>query len=205
MTGKAGVLHLHVGDGPQGLEPVRRALAACDLPARTFQPTHVNRRRSLFDEALQLAESGVPVDLTAFPVDEGEDAWPADVALARYLESPAPQSAVTVSSDGGGCLPVFGPDGAVEKFATATPDSLLATLRAAVQNGLTLDAALPAFCSNPARILRLEERGRLRPGAIADLLVLDENLGLVGAAFSGAWHDAHGEGIAAESLQELLK
>ncbi len=205
MTGKAGILHLHVGDGPGGLEPVRKALEASDLPARTFQPTHVNRNRSLFDEALELAESGVPIDLTAFPVEEDEDAWPAEVALVRYLESPAPGGAVTVSSDGGGCLPVFGPTGAVESFATATPGSLLETLRAAVLRGLPLEAALPAFCSNPARVLRLADRGGLHPGAIADLLILDDDLHLVGAAFSGSWHDHRGEAIAVETLQELLK
>ena len=205
MTGKAGILHLHVGDGSEGLEPVRRALAASEIPARTFQPTHVNRRRRLFDEALELAESGVPIDLTAFPVEDDEDAWPADVALAKYLDSPAPDASVTVSSDGGGCLPVFGPTGAVETFTTATPDSLLQTLRDAVRGGLPLDTALPAFCSNPARILRLADRGSLGPGMIADLLVLDEDLSLLGAAFAGRWHDAHGEMLNAESLQELLK
>ncbi|MCH8031191.1 MAG: beta-aspartyl-peptidase, partial [Bacteroidetes bacterium] len=41
MTGKAGVLHLHLGDGSRGLEFVRRALNETELPPRTFHPTHV--------------------------------------------------------------------------------------------------------------------------------------------------------------------
>ena len=28
---------------------------------------------------------GCTIDITAFPVEEGEDAWPAGVALTRYL------------------------------------------------------------------------------------------------------------------------
>ena len=58
MTGKAGVLHLHVGDGARGLEFLREALRTTELPARVFQPTHVNRRKALFKEALALAFLG---------------------------------------------------------------------------------------------------------------------------------------------------
>jgi len=43
MAGKAGVCHLHVGDGPRGLDLVRRALQQSELPARIFHPTHVMR------------------------------------------------------------------------------------------------------------------------------------------------------------------
>ena len=59
MTGKAGILHLHLGDGARGLELVREALSTSELPARVFNPTHVNRRRALFDEALDLARAGL--------------------------------------------------------------------------------------------------------------------------------------------------
>ncbi|MEM9209620.1 MAG: beta-aspartyl-peptidase, partial [Pseudomonadota bacterium] len=50
ITGKAGILHLHLGDGQRGLEQVRRILAESELPPRVFNPTHVNRRKALFDE-----------------------------------------------------------------------------------------------------------------------------------------------------------
>ncbi|MCU0623628.1 MAG: beta-aspartyl-peptidase, partial [Gemmatimonadaceae bacterium] len=102
MTGKAGIVHLHVGNGTRGLEFIRRAVTETELPARTWQPTHVNRRRALFDEALDVARTGVPVDITDFPVDDDEDVWSAADALARYLDSAAPPHLVTVSSDGGG-------------------------------------------------------------------------------------------------------
>ena len=58
MTGKAGILHLHLGDGPRGLELVRRALAESELPAGVFNPTHVNRRRALFDDGGQAPARG---------------------------------------------------------------------------------------------------------------------------------------------------
>ena len=47
MSGKAGILHLHLGDGPRGLDAVRRILHETELPTRVFNPTHVNRRKAL--------------------------------------------------------------------------------------------------------------------------------------------------------------
>ncbi|MGH8082631.1 MAG: hypothetical protein ACREP7_18790, partial [Lysobacter sp.] len=111
MTGKAGIVHLHLGDGPRGLELVRQALEISELPARVFNPTHVNRRKALFEEALALARRGCHIDLTAFPVEEGEDAWTAEEALIRYLDSGAPPERISVSSDAGGCLACFDEQG----------------------------------------------------------------------------------------------
>jgi beta-aspartyl-dipeptidase (metallo-type) len=113
MTGKAGILHLHLGDGARGLDLVRRALEGSELPARVFHPTHVNRRKALFEEALALAARGSTIDITAFPVEDGEDAWSAADALLRHLDSDARDGQVTISSDAGGCLPCFDGDGHV--------------------------------------------------------------------------------------------
>jgi beta-aspartyl-dipeptidase (metallo-type) len=77
MSGKAGILHLHVGDGSRGLGLIRDALDRSEIPPAVFNPTHVNRRRALFDEAVALAQRGCTIDLTAFPVRQDEDAWSA--------------------------------------------------------------------------------------------------------------------------------
>ncbi len=154
MTGKAGVLHLHVGDGARGLAPITEALDASELPPRVFNPTHVNRRKALLTEAIALARRGCHVDITAFPVAEGEDAWPADEALRRYLDSGAPPERVSVSSDGGGCLPAFDADGRVTSMDVGDPGALACTLRALLGSGAPLGRVLPAFTRNPARLLR---------------------------------------------------
>jgi beta-aspartyl-dipeptidase (metallo-type) len=51
--------------------------------------------------------------------------------------------------------------------------ALLATLAEVLARGLPLAAALPAFTSNPARLLRLAGKGRIAAGADADLVALD--------------------------------
>jgi beta-aspartyl-dipeptidase (metallo-type) len=173
MTGKAGVLHLHLGDGRRGLELVRRALDETELPARVFNPTHVNRRRALFDEAVALAHRGCTVDVTAFPVEEGEDAYSAADAVRRYLDSGAPADRITVSSDAGGCLPCFDADGRVCSMDVGSAGELLKTLGELVATGLPLEQALPAFTSNPARLLRLAGKGEIVAGGDADLVALD--------------------------------
>ena len=192
ITGKAGIVHLHLGDGPRGLEPVRRILTDTELPARVFNPTHVNRRRGLFDESLALAGKGAVIDITAFPVAEDEDAWPADTALVRYLDAGAPAENVTISSDGGGCLPVFDENGRIVSADTGRPSSLGDTLRALLDSGVPLAEALPAFTSNAAELLRLADRGKISVGTRADLVVLGDAAEFDDVMVGGVWHRRDG-------------
>jgi beta-aspartyl-dipeptidase (metallo-type) len=173
MTGKAGILHLHLGDGARGLDFVRRALQESEIPARVFNPTHVNRRKALFAEAVALARDGCCIDLTAFPVADGEDAYSAAEGLQRYLASGAPPDRITISSDAGGCLPCFDADGRVCSMEVGSSGALLDTLRTLLQAGMPLATALPPFTANPARLLRLPGKGRIETGSSADLVALD--------------------------------
>ena len=195
MSGKAGILHLHVGDGERGLQPIRDALDRSEIPAPVFHPTHVNRRRALFEEALALAERGCTVDITSFPVAEDEDGWSAVAALTRYLAAGLPPERVTVSSDGGGCLPVFDRDGRVVEMDVGRPASLIETLAGLVECGQPLERVLPPFTSNPARLLRLTRKGHLGVGADADLVVLDERGGAAGVMARGRWHVREGRAV----------
>lgn len=193
MTGKAGVLHLHLGDGPRGLELVRQALDGSEIPARVFNPTHVNRRKALFEQALELARRGCCIDITAFPVEDGEDAWSAADALLRYLDSDAPAANVSISSDAGGCLPCFDSEGRVAHMEVGESGALLATLNALLARGLPLAQALPAFTSNPARLLRLAGKGRIAVGADADLVALDAQGAASDVLIGGVVHLRDGE------------
>lgn len=188
MTGKAGVLHLHVGDGARGLAFIRRALDETELPPRVFHPTHVNRRRALFEEALAIVPRGCTIDITAFPVEKGEDAWSAEDALERYLVAGLPPERVTVSSDGGGCLPRFDAQMRVTGMDVGQPASLVETVRRLVARGHALERVLPAFTSNVARLLRLPGKGTIAVGADADLVVLAADGGIEHVMAQGRWH-----------------
>ena len=148
----------------------------------------MNRRRALFDEALKLADRGSTIDLTAFPVEDGEDAWSAADGLLRYLDAGLPQERITVSSDAGGCLPVFDSDGRVSTFGVGSPGALARTLRELLSRQQPLERVLPAFTANPAGLLRLTRKGRLGPGLDADLATLDDRGNIVDVMAKGRWH-----------------
>ncbi len=196
MTGKAGVLHLHMGDGPRGLAMIRGLIDTTEIPPRTFHPTHVNRRAGLLDEALELTERGVTVDLTAFPPGEavGDEVSAAD-AIARFLDSGLPTERLTVSSDGGGCLPTFDTQGELLKMGFATSSSLSDLLVELLERGLALDTVLPLFTRNVARLLRLHGHGVVTPGSSADLVVLNASGRPTDVMARGRWHVRGGRPI----------
>jgi beta-aspartyl-dipeptidase (metallo-type) len=187
LAGKAGITHLHLGDGGEGLKPVNDLLDRSEIPARVIQPTHVNRTRALFEEALMLARRGCPIDVTAFPTGEDEDGWDAPEAVGRALDSGLPPDRITVSSDAGGSLPDFDADGRLTGYERQSPASLGRALEGLIRSGRPLEAFLPVFTSNPARVLSLQAKGRLRAGADADLAVLGAGGGIDAVMSGGRW------------------
>ncbi|MBA3659178.1 MAG: beta-aspartyl-peptidase [Gemmatimonadales bacterium] len=188
MSGKAGVLHLHLGEGERGLALVRAALDQSELPPAVFYPTHVNRKRALWSEAMALAERGCTVDVTAFPPSGDDDEWLAGEAIAQYLDAGLPPGRLTASSDGGGCLPSFDVEGRVTAMDVGQPSALSETMCWLLARGYPLERVLPVFTANPARVLRLERKGRLAAGSDADLLVLDDRGGITDVMARGRWH-----------------
>ena len=196
MTGKAGLLHLHIGDGSRGLDLIRRALDETELPARTFQPTHCNRNPRLWEEAKLLSRRGVPIDVTAFPADPDDDAPSAAQALLQWWDAGLNPQGITVSSDGGGCLPVFDGDGVMQHMEVGKSMALSDTLVELLAKGCGLSTILPPFTSNVARLLRLAGKGELRVGADADLAILRADGRAAAVLAGGRWLVRDGQACA---------
>ena len=198
LASKPGLLHLHLGGGSRRLDLVRKALNGSELPARSFHPTHVNRRAALFEEALELARLGGVIDVTAFPPSDplaDTDELSAVEAIRLYLDDEQlPRDGLTVSSDGGGSLPCFDAAGRVERMGVGEPWALGATLGALLEAGVEPERALPPFTCNVARLYGLTAKGRLAPGCDADLVVLaDDGVRLDDVMARGRWHVRGGE------------
>jgi beta-aspartyl-dipeptidase (metallo-type) len=192
LAAKAGVLHLHLGDGGRGLELVRRLLEETELPAGMFHPTHVNRRKPLFDEACELSHLGVTVDLTTMPAEHDEE-WSAEDAWALYLERGCSPERITVSSDSGGCLPRFDENGRVVRMGVASASGLIGFIRTLHGRGEPLERILPCVTSNVSKLLMLTGKGRIEAGADADLVCLDESLEVRHVMAGGRWMVRDGE------------
>ena len=176
LSGKAGLVNVHMGDGPRGLSLLRRILAETELPASQFLPTHCNRNRSLFQESIGYAKAGGFVDLTTSTIPDHED--PEEVrpgiGLRLLLEAGVDPSRITFTSDGQGSLPRFDDSGHICGLSVGEVSSLFEEVRKAVQvEGLPLATALKVITSNPADLLKLGNKGRLAAGRDADVVLLD--------------------------------
>ena len=188
MTGKAGVVHLHLGEGERGLSMVRDCLATSEIPPRVFNPTHINRNKQLFEEACALSEQGCNVDLTAYPEDPSDHGWSAEEAVARYLEQGFDGGRLTISSDGGGCLPSFDAQGELTRMGFASCSAMADSLKNLLDGGLAPETVLPLLTSNVARLLKLHHKGHIAEGSDADLVVLDQDNRVASVMARGRWH-----------------
>jgi beta-aspartyl-dipeptidase (metallo-type) len=191
LSGKCGVVNVHLGDGPRGLSLLRRIAEETEIPATQFLPTHVNRNPSLFEEGIAWAKAGGYVDFTTSTVpaflDEGE--VKCATALRRMLDANVPPTQITFTSDGQGSLPRFDAEGRLQGLDVGRVTSLFAAVRDAVRDeGVPLETALQAITSNPARILKLRGKGTIAAGADADLvLVRPDDLSISGVIAKGRW------------------
>jgi len=185
MSAKAGILHIHMGDGARGFELIEQAIATAEIPKRVYHPTHVNRRRELFEDAMRLSDTGVTVDVTAFP--DADEGLLASEAIDRWIHAGKDISRVTCSSDGGGCLPVFDGDGEMLRMDVGRSNVLGQTLVELLAMGHELAQILPVFTRNVARVIRMPSKGQLVAGADADLVVLEPSGKIRHVMCGGRW------------------
>lgn len=151
LTGKAGLLHLHVGPDDRRLSILRQVLDDYAVDAHTLYPTHVERNEALMREAIELTRRGMPIDVDVYEEDLVK--W-----VRFYRAEDGDPKLLTASSDA----------------AIKSPHVLLAQIRACVHEGvLPLEEALALATNNTARILKLRDDGAIAAGNKANLLVLD--------------------------------
>ncbi len=181
LSGKAGVVNIHVGDGPRLLAMVERVVAETEIPAGHFVPTHINRNLKVLEAGIAYAKGGGGagrfIDLTTSSIRD--ESIRCAQALKMLLEAGVPARSVSFSSDGQGSLPVFDEAGAYLGLGVGKVDSLYGEVREAVlQQGIPLETAIQVITSTPARYLQMERKGAIRVGADADLVLLDQDLSI---------------------------
>lgn len=178
LSGKAGIVNVHLGDGSQMLDLLEEIKAKTPLPTYHFVPTHMNRNPELFERGITYAKNGGNVDFTtssftAF-TDLGE--IKCSKSLRRMLDDGVPVERMTFSSDGQGSLPVFNNAGEMTGLQVGKMNSLFTEVKDAVmEENIPLETAVRVITSNDADLLKLPQKGRIREGNDADLVLADEN------------------------------
>ncbi len=197
LSGKAGVVNVHMGDGRRGLEYLRRLREETEIPVTQILPTHINRNPALFEEGIAYARGGGFVDLTTSSVpafvEDGE--VPCSRGLRTMLEAGVDGGHITFTSDGQGSLPHFDAQGRLQGLQVGRVTSLFAAVRDAVlHERVPLEAALAVVTANPARVLKLRGKGTLAPGADGDIVLLaPKTLEIRGVVARGRWMMKDGE------------
>jgi beta-aspartyl-dipeptidase (metallo-type) len=188
LGGKAGVLHLHLGDGERRLEMLFRLIKETEIPPTQVIPTHVNRNHRLLEEGIEFVRQGGYIDLTAGNEPERESNGEVSIARSIQLavEKKAPLTRITVSSDSNGSMPVFDKTGNLVGLTIATEKSLLRNFRSLLEKGiLKLEEAIRLFSTNPATFYKLEQKGEIKSGKDADLIALDKGYNLTDSLAMG--------------------
>lgn len=176
LSGKCGMVVLHMGDAPSGLTPVFQAIDSTMIPIKIFHPTHVNRRPELLEEAFTFTDQGGYIDLTCGITEAGRPA----ACIAEAEKRGIRMDHMTISSDGMGSWSSYDESGSLLKMGYASVGTVFEEIRVLVKDfGFPLEKALCFATENTARSLELfPKKGCIRPGSDADLLLLSENLSI---------------------------
>ncbi len=193
MTGKAGIVHFHLGDGSRKLALIEDLLNKTELPPRTLNPTHCNRNIPLFKQACELTKRGISIDITAFPKTDSNEEYSATESFEIFHKMQFDLSKMTISSDGGGCLPQFNQQGELIKLDYGRCSLLSDTLKELLDLGYSEEEALLPFTKNVTDLLKLSNKGEIKIGNDADLIVLDGENKIESVMALGKWHKKDGK------------
>ena len=181
ISGKAAVMHCHIGRNPRRLQPLFELLDHVGLPIRQIVPTHVNRRDpEMLDQAVRFARMGGTLDFSANLSKRSGSltGLNPDEAVRHVLDAGVALHQITLSSDANVSMPVLDGQDRVVGLHNASPRILHREwLHSVRTNRLALPQALPLVTSNVARVLGIDDRkGSLATGKDADLVLLTEDL-----------------------------
>jgi beta-aspartyl-dipeptidase (metallo-type) len=182
LSGKAGIVHFHVGELPTRLQPLRDVLDAGGVEPCWMYATHLNRSDELMEEGVELAKKGMFVDVDTIEGDAHR--W-----LRLYMDAGGPPENFTFSSDAS---------------ATGTGKLYQAVRSCVVEHDFPLEQILSHVTLNTARILKLPQKGEIATGKVGDAVVLGrDDLDVVHVVSRGVPLVEDGRLCAAEAFLDI--
>jgi len=183
LSGKAGVVNVHIGDGKRRLAYLHRLTLETEIPIRQVIPTHINRSIGVFEAGVEFAKLGGLVDLTTSsdPDFLEEEEVKASRGLKMLLDLKIPVEQISFSSDGQGSMPIFNKKREFIGLGVGSVKSLYREVKDAVLiDGVNFVDAIKVITSNIADNLKLNNKGKIEEGRDGDLVILDkESLDIV--------------------------
>lgn len=181
LSGKAGVINIHLGDGKRQIEMLERAVNETEIPITQFVPTHVNRNPELFEKCVEYAKKGGYIDFTGSEDPDYYEEVDGEIrfskGLKRLIQENVCMDNFTLTSDGQGSLPIFNEKKEFVGLGVGKSSCLIKSIKECVEKEqIPLEIAIRAITCNPAKILKLKNKGRIEKDFDADLCILDKNL-----------------------------
>lgn len=178
LSGKAGVVHIHMGGEELGLSYLFDIIRNTEIPIEQFAPTHLNRDEELFGQAVEFGKMGGYIDLTAGVSGEeksSENIKPG-IAIKRLLKNGVLIEKITISTDGNGSVPKFNEK---KEFVGMRIASVLSLHKEFIdmikEENISIEEATHVTSTNIAQHLKLGKKGEIRAGKDADIIALDKD------------------------------
>lgn len=178
LAGKAGIVHIHMGSEKLGLNPLFGIVKNTDIPIEQFAPTHLNRNEELFKSAIEFGKMGGYIDLTTgVPAeDELNGRLKPSKVIKRLVRNGVSMERITMSTDGNGSMPKFNEKKEITGMTVASVSSLYKEFIDIIKKEkMSVQDAVRVSSTNIAKHLKLEQKGEIKEGKDADIIVLDKN------------------------------
>ena len=176
LSGKSGIVNIHLGNGDRKLDYLFKLIEETEIPPTQLLPTHINRNKDLFEAGEEYVRKGGFIDLTTSSdpdcLEPGE--LRASEGLSILINNKVDLSHITFSSDGNGSMPIFDIDGSLTKVGICSVSTLYREVREAIKTyNIKIEDAIKVITSNVAEILKLSNKGSIEKDKDADLVLVD--------------------------------
>lgn len=178
LSGKAGIVNVHLGGGAKKLEMLFSLIRNTEIPATQLLPTHINRSSELFEMGMDYLKEGGFIDLTTSSnpefLEPGE--LRASEGLKKIYDMNLPLDKVTFSSDAQGSMPLFNEKRELIGLGICSVETLYGEVRDAILNkNVPIEDAIAVITSNVAEVLKFNNLGRIQKNYQADFVLVDKD------------------------------